>query len=250
MRARPARPGIVLAALALATPASGAALAQQGEVIDGIAATVNAEVITIGEVQRAALMAREDRQPIGRLCPGAPLAGESPSAPDAAAAEAVRSGPLQREELEAARECLIDTRLVFREVRRFPRIGFTQERLDAMLAALQADYASTAEFEADLRRLALTEAEVRAGLRRQMLINDYIDNRFRATVEITDEQARTAWDEEFVPDMGSRAIEIPPFAEVKDDFIVPILREREVNRRVQSWILDLRDRSTIRRMYP
>ena len=81
-------------------------------------------------------------------------------------------------------------------------------------------------------------------------MNEYIDNRFLATVEITDEQARRAWAEEFVPEMREQGIPVPVFEDVADGLLLPILQQREVNRRVQSWILDLRERATIRRKYP
>ncbi|NKB87330.1 MAG: hypothetical protein GKS06_03820 [Acidobacteria bacterium] len=219
--------------------------------LDGIAAAVNEEIISIGEVRRAARLAREERFGLGALCrgermPAAQLAAGTPIE----RAPVVAGQPLSNQELEQARECLIDTRLVFREVRRFPRIAATDEQIDQLVADLVERFESAVELEAELERVGLTNEELRADLRRQLLVSEYIDNRFLATVDITDQAAREAWDTEFVPDMQARGIPVPPYETVAEDLLVPILQQREVNRRVQSWILDLRERATIRRKYP
>ncbi len=232
--------------------APGQAQAPAPAPFDGIAAVVNGEVISIGEVRRTARLAREDKLGVGALCEGRTLLavelarGEVP----AELAQGAVEGELTRSELERARECLIDTRLVFREVRRFPRIAATDEQLDAMMATLAAQFESSADFAAEMQRLSMTREEIRSDLRRQLLVADYIDGRFRATVDISDEQARAAWEQEFVPDMEAEGVAIPSFESIADSYLIPILQQREVNRRVQSWILDLRKRATIRRMYP
>ena len=245
-------PAVLLRTLSLmlSLVAGDVVLAQDGALLDGIAAVVNDEVVTIGEVRRAALLARANDLGVGTLC-----AGETDTALrlGEAAVEAAAptvEGPLSVPELEQARECLIDSRLVFREVRRFPRIAATDADLAALLADLGERYGSPAALVDELQRFGLTREELQDLLRRQLLVADYVDGRFRATVEITREQALLAWTDEFAPAMEDRGVPVPDFEAVADDFVVPILREREVNRRIQSWIRDLRDRSTIRRMYP
>jgi len=60
---------LLMAALLLWSPH---ALAQTQALppFDGIAAVVNGEVISIGEVRRTALLAREDKLGVGALCEG------------------------------------------------------------------------------------------------------------------------------------------------------------------------------------
>jgi len=228
------------------------ALGQTSEVFDGIAVIVNGEVISIAEVRRTALLAREDKLGVGALCEGQTMLAVELARGDAPAGltQGAVEGALTRAELERARECLIDTRLVFREVRRFPRIAADNAQLDTLMDALVGQFESAEAFTAEMTRLGMSRQEIRDDLRRQLLVADYVDGRFRATVEITDEQARAAWDEEFVPSMEADGVPIPSFESVVNDFVTPILQQREVNRRVQSWILDLRERATIRRMYP
>jgi len=269
---------VMLGALVLVSPAALArAAGQTAEPFDGIAAIVNGEVVSIGEVRRAALLAREDTLGIGAPCQGQTVApagapegavptGSAPegavptgSAPEGAvvagsappdAADRSPQAELARAELEQARECLIDARLVFREVRRFPRVVAGKEQLDTMIEEVAARFGSASAFAAEVRRLGLTPQELRDDLRRQLLVAEYVEGRFTATVEITDEQARSAWEQEFMPNLEAEGVAIPSFESVAREYVVPILRQREVNRRVQSWILDLRERATIRRIYP
>jgi len=240
---------LLLAALLLWSPH---ALAQAQALFDGIAAVVNGEVISIGEVRRTTSLAREDKLGVGALCEGQAMPAVELARGDipAGLAQGPVDGELTQVELERARECLIDTRLVFREVRRFPRIAAGNAQLDAMMADLSAQFESPEVFAAEMQRLGMTRQELRSDLRRQLLVADYIDGRFRATVDITDEQARSAWEQEFVPNMEGEGVPVPSFESVADEYVIPILQQREVNRRVQSWILDLRERATIRRMYP
>ena len=240
-------PGAAIGALLL-VPAP--VLAQVAEPFDGIAAVVNGEVISIGEVRRTALLARQSALGVGELCAARPILAAADGNIHAGLTQVAVAGEVTRAELQRARECLIDTRLVFREVRRFPRIAADDAQLDTLIAALAAQFESAEAFATELQRLSTTPLEIRSDLRRQLLVADYVDGRFRATVTVTDAQARAAWEQEFVPDMEAEGVSIPSFESVLIDYIIPILQQREVNRQVQSWILDLRERATIRRMYP
>ena len=241
--------GLLLGTLLLLSPS---AVAQITEPFDGIAAIVNGEVISIAEVRRTALLAREDKLGVGALCEGEPMLAVALARGDAPAslAQGAVPGALTVTELERSRECLIDTRLVFREVRRFPRIAASDDQLDSMMQSLAEQFESAEAFAAEMTRLGMSQEEIRGDLRRQLLVAEYVDGRFRATVEVTGEQARSAWEQEFAPRMEADGVPVPSFESVVDEFVVPILQQREVNRRVQLWILDLRERATIRRMYP
>lgn len=231
----------------IAAGAPGMALAQAIR-IDGIAAVVNEEIISIGEVRRAAAVVRESALwSAAGAC--ATLTGDTTATPDAGHATADSPGS-EHDALAAALECLIDRTLVFREVRRFPQLDVPSATIEAAVQQIADTFSSPAAWQAELQRVGLTPQSVRADLRRQMLIANYIDSRFRATVEISNERARQFFGDELAPDMRERGISVPSFESVAEEFVIPILREREVNRRVQSWIVDLRGRASIRRSFP
>ena len=215
---------------------------------DGIAAIVNDEVISIGEVRRTARLRRDARASgLGSTC-----SQGTATVPEAAATAppTVPSTTTAPDELREALECLIDTALVFREVRRFPQLAVTDEDVEALMAQLEVSWGSDAGLDDILLQLGLLRSEVRADLHRQLLTAAYIDTRFRTTVEIGRDEALRAWQDELAPGMLERGIEVPDFETVADDLVLPLLREREVNRRVQSWIGDLRTRATIERRFP
>lgn len=231
-------------ALLLPFGAQGAQVAR-----DGIAAIVNDEVISIGEVRRTALLRRDARAAgLGSTCGTGPASTRDEAVPEAG--DVPPPGDPSRQELVEALDCLIDAALVYREVRRFPQLGVTDRQVDDLLEQLESAWESPEAFDAGLLRLGLLRSEVRTDLRRQLLTAAYIDSRFRATVDISEEDGRRAWSEELAPDMRARGIEVPPYEQVAGELVVPLLREREVNRRVQSWINDLRTRATIDRRFP
>jgi hypothetical protein len=235
-------------AVLLATPHAGAQETVPAPVLDGIAAIVNDEVISIGEVRRTARLRRDARAVgLGSTCGQ----GTAPVPGTTAGAHATggTAAPGQ-DELREALDCLIDSALVFREVRRFPQLAVTDADVEALMTQLEAAWGSGAALDDNLRQLGLLRSEVRTDLHRQLLTAAYIDTRFRLTVEISREDALSIWESELAPEMRERGIEVPEFESVADELVVPLLQEREVNRRVQSWINDLRTRATIERRFP
>jgi hypothetical protein len=131
-----------------------------------------------------------------------------------------------------ALEEAIDERLMFQEAVRLPQAEVSEEEKEAALRSLLA---ARPEVEdrvppADLRRLLL----------RQLTILKYIDFRFQPQIRITEEALREAWNEEY---RGQP--EGPPFEEAG-----PQLRARleraELDRRIESWVRDLRGRAEVR----
>lgn len=213
--------------------------------VDGIAAIVNGEVISIGEVRRAAALVRDSALWSAAGACG-PWAGQEQRVEALEPSE--REEPAFREQQRAqGLECLIDRTLVFREIRRFPQLDVSESQIRHAYEQVAGSFESPNAFESEMERYGLTPQGVRSNLRLQLLIANYIDSRFRATVDISRRQARDYWEQTLAPDMRRRGIEVPSFESVAEDFIVPILREREVNHRVQSWVSDLRQRATIRR---
>lgn len=214
--------------------------------VDGIAAVVNDEVISIGEVQRAALLLRE----AGADRPAGGCGGLGARAMSSGVTSAADAAELPTEALDTARECLIDGTLVYREARRFPQLDVTRADVNAAYRRLQESFPDRDTFRAELDRLGLTPEGVLRDLRRQLLVTAYIETRFRATVDVDESEARAYYSEELVPGMQEEGIAPPAYEEVAEEYVLPILREREVRRRVESWLEDLRARATIRRLYP
>lgn len=252
---------------------------RQARATDGIAAVVSGEVISIGEVHRALELLRQPRlaplaggcgalpadisaepspAPVSAVEPGEPADGTGESPDEDPGDDPLPAAPLDGkdgtppEEIDVGRalECLIDGVLVFREVRRFPSLAVTEATLQEAFEELVASFPSREAFDAALEDNHLTPRQVRRDLEQRLLVAAYIDSRFRATVQFSREEVARFWEEELAPEMREQGIDVPELDAVAEEYVRPILREREVNRRIQSWIRDLRRRAEIRRLYP
>ena len=195
---------------------------QDGGPADGLSAVVNGEVITIGEVRRTVAM--------GRAGAFAGLTGGCAGEDDDTA---------------SVRDCMIDALLAYQEVRRIQQLGVDPAQVDEAYRELAASLGSPADFAAQQQRWGLTETGLRDSLQRTLLLASYVDVRFRSFVDVSQEERRRYYEETLVPDMNRRQIEVPAYEEVEESFILPILREAEVNARLQGWIRELRARASI-----
>jgi hypothetical protein len=143
------------------------------------------------------------------------------------AVEATRS--LDR---ERALEESIDERLMFLEAARLPQAEVADDEVQRALDSLL----DTRPALGDL----VPSSELERLLRRQLSIVKYIEFRFRPQVRVSEEDLRTAWNEDF-----SGAPAGPPFEEA-----APALRERlerrALDQRIESWVRDLRQRASVR----
>jgi hypothetical protein len=131
-----------------------------------------------------------------------------------------------------ALEAAIDERLMFQEAARLPQTEVTEEEEESALRSLRE---ARPELETrvppgDLRRL----------LRRQLAILKYIDFRFRPQIRITEDALREAWNEDF-----RGAPEGPPFEEAAPELRARLGRQ-ELDRRIESWVRDVRERAEVR----
>jgi hypothetical protein len=131
-----------------------------------------------------------------------------------------------------ALEEAIDERLMFQEAARLPQAQVTDEEEQQARGALLE---SRPEVEA-----RVPTADLQRLLRRQLAILKYIEFRFRPQIRITDEALREAWNEDF---RGQP--EGPPFEEAAPGLRARLER-RELDRRIESWVTDLRERADVR----
>jgi hypothetical protein len=212
---------LAIAAGAVARPAT----AQDPAPVERIVAVVNGEVISLGQLARATRLTRETGEQATRFC----TPSTDPSAD-------LRARVLQ---------CMIDDLLQFQYVRRFPQFDPPREAIDEAFSNLVAQYDSPAAFDEALRQQSRTAEEVRYDLEREMLIANYIQVRYRDLVEISDREIQSYYEDVLRPEMERQGAELPPLEAVDDELIAPLLRETEVNRRVDAWIADMRQRSRI-----
>jgi peptidyl-prolyl cis-trans isomerase SurA len=141
-------------------------------------------------------------------------------------------------------ERLIESRLVEREVERFTSEPVPTELVERAFDEVRAGSPEGAAFQRMLERSGLSEEELRATLRRQVAVAQYLERRFRPLTFVTDDQIEAYYRDELAPSVSRERL--PELAEVSDS-IRRILEERAFNARVEEWITGLKDRATIRR---
>ena len=186
--------------------------AASAELVDRIVAIIDREVVTLSEAEQASEIAR------------------------------VRTGASAP--LVSVVERLIESRLVDREVERFTGEPLSPELVDSALQELRARFSSESAFREMLTRSGLSEDELRATLRRQIVVARYLEQRFRPLTFVTEEQIEAYYRDELAPSVeGTR---LPELSEVSES-IRRILEERAFNARVEEWIEGLKVRTRIRR---
>jgi len=91
------------------------------------------------------------------------------------------------------------------------------------------------KFADRLRELDLTEADVRRLVAREILVDHYLERKFRPLLRVTPEAVEQFYRDEFVPQLRQRNQAAPALEEVRDA-ITEVLLEREVTRRAEQWI--------------
>jgi peptidyl-prolyl cis-trans isomerase SurA len=199
-------------ALWLALAALLPAAAARAELVDRIVAIIDREVVTLSEAEQASEIAR------ARTDASAPLV--------------------------SVVERLIESRLVEREVERFTGEPVSAELVDGALREVRAGFSSESAFRDMLTRSGLSEEELRAKLRRQIAVTQYLEQRFRPLTFVTEEQIEAYYRDELLPSLQGRPL--PELSEVSES-IRRILEERAFNARVEEWIDGLKGRARIRR---
>jgi hypothetical protein len=115
----------------------------------------------------------------------------------------------------------------------------SQEDVDSADAQLEKQFHSTGEFKSRCAVVGLTEAAVRRELREQLYLSRFLDFRFRPAAQIEDEQIADYYKTEFEPQLKKRGESVPPIEDVEDT-IREVLVLRAINDRATVWLDDTR----------
>lgn len=147
-----------------------------------------------------------------------------------------------REDPESRRksaERLIDQQIIRQELSSAGYGRATEADADAMLKQIRQNTYGNSEtrLEQALRPYGLTEDQLRAQLLWQLTVLRFIDQRFRAGVLVTDDEARQYYDQHratFKADFDSSAASIRA-----------TLEGEQINRQFEQWLADARKRNRI-----
>lgn len=204
--------GLLLFGAFRLSPAGGGAAT-----VDRIAATVNDVAIAESEVRRAMAVSALRPEP-----------GESP--------EAFRARVL---------DALIDERLQYEDALRFGPAVPDAADVEAALKKLRERIAKEGRNpDADFAAAGLTPGEVRATVERQLIVERYLQDRFRPIALADEDRAREEYEKFYIPERKAEGLPVPPFEEVSEQMRARS-QERVFNGEVEKWMKDLREKARI-----
>jgi len=215
--ARRIRSWLVLGALGLASAALRGPIQTRADVIDRVAATVDEVAIAESDIRKAIV--------VGAV---RPEAGES--------AGAFRSRVL---------DALIDQRLQYREALRFGPPTPEPQDVDAALRRLKDRLRAQGKDPArEFVSAGMTEEEVRSALERQIVVQRYLEERFRPVAVADEDRAREEYEKFYVPERRA-AGEVPrPFESVADD-MRRNSQQRVYDEEADRWMKEIRQKARI-----
>ena len=154
------------------------------------------------------------------------------------------AGPVSSEILRQKLDTMIDQRLVQQEAARMPTADVTEAEVNKARAELVARFPSQAEFRTRVEAVGLTSEEVDQLIRQRILINKYIDFRFRSFVFISDEDIKNYYDQKLAPDIRKQG-QVPPAIDEVRDRIVDVLKQQRISEEIDNFLKDARAQAEI-----
>ena len=188
----------------------------EAAVVDRIAALVDRQVLTVSEIAQM-----EDI----RFFPRA--AGQSDD-----------------DYRHAILEDLIAQALRYRDVERFGAADVSKDAIEARLVEIQKRFASPDEFNAAVQQAQLTMDEVRALIKRELQVENYIQERFAPMIGVTTEEIenyyRTTWTQE----RQKRGLPVLTLPQAQDE-IRTELKSSRLQQEIDKWTAELRARANV-----
>lgn len=196
--------------LALGLLLAGLGSAQQ--VIDAIAARVENDIILLSDVR---VLARYQQLVDGR------------SENDAQILDRLIDQWIVRNEADAAQ---------------FPHPQ--EAEVNRAVGQLQGSYASLEEYEARKKQAGLRDQDIRKMLAAQLYLSNYLDSRFRPSVQVDPQTLEDFYQKTIVPRARARG-QAPPSFEASKDYIQEAVVQRGINEQADGWLKQSRARLKI-----
>jgi len=136
---------------------------------------------------------------------------------------------------------LIDQWIVRNEagVARFPQPS--EDDVNRSIERLKRSFSTPEEFESRQKQSGITDDEIRRFVRAQLYLSNYLDSRFRPSIQIDEKAVEDFYKTRVVPRAESRG-QTPPTLENARDFIQEALVQRAINEQADRWLKESRTR--------
>jgi hypothetical protein len=155
-------------------------------------------------------------------------------------------GPVGSDLLSRKLDVMIDERLVAQEATRLPTVEVPQAEIDKKRTELIKSFSSEAEFRERVQSVGLTPQKINELMRERVIIDRFVEFRFRSFVVVTDREIKRYYDETLVPQLRA-AGQVPPPVETPQirDAITQILKVEKVDAEINRWLASARQRADV-----
>jgi hypothetical protein len=160
------------------------------------------------------------------------------------------AGTLSSDILRQKLDVMIDQKLIEQEARRVPSADVTQNEIDQRRTALIKQFPSESAFRQRVESVGLTPQRIDDLIREMILIERFVDFRFRSFVLVTEQDIQNYYNDKLAPEIR-RAGQVPPSL---DDVIEgvsvrekinSILKQEKINEEIDRFIRSARERADI-----
>lgn len=116
----------------------------------------------------------------------------------------------------------------------------SDQDVDNAYAQLVKQFPSQQSFDQRRVQAGLTTDAVRRQLAAQLYLSRFLDFRFRPAAEVSDSDVQKYYGEEFAPQLKAKGEPVPPLSKVQDT-IREVLIQRDITSRANQWLDDTRE---------
>lgn len=204
----------VVAALVLSICGSEA---RGQKIVDQILTLVNGEIVTRTELLWSLAL--------------------DPSAPSPA-------GPISSDLLRQKLEVMIEERLISQEATKLPGADITEQEINKKQAELVSQFGSEAAFRQRVESVGLSPEKLEDLLRGRILIDRFVDFRFRSFVFVSEQEIQRHYEQRLVPTVRESGQVPSPLDSVRPQ-IAELLKQQKINDELDRWLNTARQRADI-----
>jgi parvulin-like peptidyl-prolyl isomerase len=115
------------------------------------------------------------------------------------------------------------------------------------LERLKRSYSSPEEFEERKKQTGLTDEDIQQMLKSQLYLSNYLDSRFRASIQIPEKDVEEFYKTRVVPRAESRG-QTPPTLDAARGYIQEALVQRAINVQADRWLKESRARLHVEKL--
>jgi len=119
--------------------------------------------------------------------------------------------------------------------------------IDRAIQRLQRSFASKGDYEARRKLAGLSEADVRRLTANQIYLNNYLDSRFRPSVQVNEQAIQDFYQNSILPRATARG-QNPPSLDAAHDYIEEALVQRGINDQADRWLQESHSRLHVAKM--